>query len=598
MKMPILSSIDTENPKQTIKTCFTTMHYVVPAFQREYVWEDTEIEQLLGDIESAFEYDNNKEYFLGTTVVYKSDNGYQLIDGQQRMTTFFLVLCAIAKRYKSMGSDPMAYQQLINAPIVDTEGNTINSYTLELQYENSTKCLSNIWEDNIPDDFEGLSQSSKRLYDAFFIINKRLNSDFADFSEYKKFASFFINKVVFIQIGATNMADALKIFETINQRGVTLNPLDLLKNMLFMQIHESQFEKLNNKWKSMIDELEAMKEKPLRFLRYYITATYDISDVKQDFQGIINEDDIYNWLSNNNDKCHYKDDPLHFTDDMIDGLTRYKSYLNPDDDLPGRDYLMDIKSLMGKSYRLHLVPLLSSKGMDETLRARLFKIFDIVIYYCVVNNIKSNTIERLFSSWCPAIRAITSQDELSEFIDAKVKTTLNNWNLSYRQNFMNISLATMQKYKVKTILARLCKYVDAYRANSQDKADISDYIKSKNEIEHIMPIKCDDISKYGITDSEEYDLYKSKLGNLTLIEKTLNATIQNDGYKEKVKAYDNSVFYLTKALNGLVDVGGDTAINRLNKDLKTWDDWNASSINERQEMLYNLSKRIWDISKA
>ena len=595
--MPIHSSIDIENPKQTIGSCFKMVHYVVPAFQREYVWEDTEIEQLLGDIESAFEYDNNKEYFLGTTVVYKNDDKLQLIDGQQRMTTFFLILCAIAKKYMSMGTPAMAFEQLINAPTVDADGNTINSYTLELQYENSTKCLSNIWENHIPDDMENLPQSSKRLYEAYNIISKKLNADYTDFSEYKKFASYFISKVVFIQIGATNMADALKIFETINQRGVTLNPLDLLKNMLFMQVKESEFDKLNSKWKSMIDELESMKEKPLRFLRYYITSTYDISDVKPDFQGIINEDDIYNWLSKNNDKCHYKEEPLKFTDDMIDGLKRYRCYLNPDDNVQGRDYLIDIKALMGKSYRLHLVPLLSSKGMDDSLRAKLFRAFDLVIYYAVVNNIKSNSIERLFSSWCPSIRDINDQAGLDVFIKAKVIPTVNNWNSSYRQNFMALSLNNLQKYKVKTILARIFKYVDAYRANSQDAPDIAEYLKSKNEIEHIMPVTCNDITRYGIDEQEEYDSCKSRLGNLTLLEKTLNATIQNDKYSTKVNAYNNSAFYLTKSLNGLIDVGGDTAINRMNKELNSWTDWNITAVNERQEMLYSLSKKIWDVSK-
>ena len=595
--MPIHSSIDIENPKQTIGSCFKMMHYVVPAFQREYVWEDTEIEQLLGDIEGAFEHDSNKEYFLGTTVVYKSDEKLQLIDGQQRMTTFFLILCAIAKKYMSMGTSAMAFEQLINAPTVDIDGNTINSYTLELQYENSTKCLSNIWENQIPDDTSSLPQSSRRLYDAYNIISKRLNTDYTDFSEYKRFASYFISKVVFIQIGATNMADALKIFETINQRGVTLNPMDLLKNMLFMQVDESQFDKLNSKWKSMIDELESMKEKPLRFLRYYITATYDISDVKQDFQGIINEDDIYNWLSNNNDKCHYKEAPLKFTDDMIDGLKRFKCYLNPDDTVQGRDYLIDIKALMGKSYRLHLVPLLSSKGMDDALRAKLFKAFDLVIYYAVVNNIKSNTIERLFSSWCPSIRGITDQAGLDTFVKTKIVPTVNNWNLSYKQNFMALSMNTLQKYKIKTILARICKYVDAYRASSPDASDIADYLKSKNEIEHIMPVTCGDITKYGFTDQEEYDSFKNRLGNLTLLEKTLNATIQNDTYDAKVAAYHNSAFYLTKSLDGLIDVGGNTAINRMNRELRSWKDWNLTSVNERQEMLYTLSKKIWDVTK-
>ena len=84
-----VESITVENPKQTIDSCFKMSKYVVPAFQREYVWEETQIEQLIGDIEEAFRHDNEKEYFLGTTVDYEKDNKKQLVDGQQRITTFF-----------------------------------------------------------------------------------------------------------------------------------------------------------------------------------------------------------------------------------------------------------------------------------------------------------------------------------------------------------------------------------------------------------------------------------------------------------------------------------------------------------------------------
>ena len=595
--MPGQSSIDIENPKQTIETCFKMTHYVVPAFQREYVWEENEIETLLSDIESAFEHDNNKEYFLGTTVVYKSGDKWQLIDGQQRLTTFFLILCALAKKYSSMGASATSFEQLIYTSKTDLSGETINAYSLELQYENTTQCLANVWEDKIPADYKGLSESSKRIYDAYGIITKKLNADYNVFSEYKKFAGYFINKVVFIQIGATNMAEALKIFETINQRGVILNPMDLLKNMLFMQVEESQFKRLNSKWKSMIEKLEKMKEKPLRFLRYYITATYDISDVKPDYQGIINDDEIYNWLLRNNDKCHYREAALQFTDDMIDGLNRFDSYLNPGSEIKGRDYLIDIKSIMGRSYRLHLVPLLASKGMDDDLRARLFKVFDLIIYYSVVNNIKSNVIERLFSSWCPSIRGISDQEGLDAFIAEKVSPTITSWNLSYKQNFMSLSMAGVQKYKIKAILARLSKYVDAYRASSPDTADIAEYLKSHNQIEHIMPVACDDIERYGIYDREEYDIYKERLGNLSLLEKTINESIQNDEYELKVEDYKSSNFYHISSIGGLTYVGGNTAINRMNRELIAWDVWNKSSIEERQEMLYRLSKTIWDVAK-
>ena len=589
------SSIDVSNAKKTINTCFLSEHYVVPPFQREYVWEENEIELLLNDLKEAYENNKTKEYFLGTTVVFEKDGKKQLIDGQQRMTTFFLILCVIAKNYKKQGVSATAFEQLINTPVVDADGNTENIYTLELQYEASTDCLAHIWEEDIPDSFDGLSKSSKRIYEGYEIIKKKLDKDFPDFDDYKKFASYFINRVVFIQIGAPNMSDALKIFETINQRGKGLNPLDLLKNMLFMQISENTFDKLNSKWKQMIDELERMDEKPLRFLRYYLTAKYDITNVHPDFQGILKEEDIYQWLHDNNSKCMYKEDPLGFTDGLIEGLQHYHELLYPKDETAGRDHLKNIKYLMGNSFRLHLVVLLAARGWNDELFVKLCKLFESIVYYSIVNDIKSNTIEKLFSSWCQDIRDITNQNEFDSFVLTRVKPVVDNWNSLYYQHFMMISLGNLQKYRVKTILARITKYVDEKRNNGNDISDVVDLIKSKNEIEHIMPQTCSDISQYGFEDEEDFLMYKDRLGNLTLLEKTLNATIQNNAYSDKCDVYVNSAFYLTKSLPALITVGGDTAINRMNTKLSSWDKWDKGSIEERQKMLCELSKEVWPI---
>ena len=594
--MSVESSIDVSNAKKNINTCFLSEHYVVPQFQREYVWEEKEIELLLNDLEEAYTNNKTKEYFLGTTVVYERDGKKQLIDGQQRMTTFFLILCVISKKYKNEGVSASAFEQLINTPIVDADGNTKNVYTLELQYEASTDCLAHVWEETIPDNTDNLSMSSKRIYEGYEIIKKKLDNDFPDFDDYKKFASYFINRVVFIQIGAPNMSDALKFFETINQRGKGLNPLDLLKNMLFMQIKEDTFDKLNTKWKQMIDELEKMDEKPLRFLRYYLTATYDISNVHPDFQGIIKEEDIYQWLHDNNSKCMYKENPLGFTDGMIDGLKRYHAILEPTDSTPGRDNLRNIKHLMGNSFRLHLVVLLAAKGWSDDLFCKLCSVFESIVYYATVNEIKSNVIERLFASWCPVLRNIRSQEDFDAFISDKVKPIIDNWNTYYQQHFMMISLGSFPKYRVKAILARITKYVDEKRNNGNDYFDIVELIKSKNEIEHIMPQTCSDISKYNMDDQEDFVLYKDRLGNLTLLEKTLNATIQNDSYSDKCNVYVNSAFYMTKSLPALITVGDDTAINRMNSKLRSWPSWDKKSIEDRQTLLCTLSKEVWKIS--
>ena len=85
---------------------------------------------------------------------------------------------------------------------------------------------------------------------------------------------YFLRKLKFIQILTPDINDALKIFETINDRGVGLNPMDLLKNLIFQQVTRDKFYKLKDKWKDLVDTLETKQEKPLRFLRYFIVSNY------------------------------------------------------------------------------------------------------------------------------------------------------------------------------------------------------------------------------------------------------------------------------------------------------------------------------------
>jgi hypothetical protein len=82
------------------------------------------------------------------------------------------------------------------------------------------------------------------------------------------------------------------------------------------------------------------------------------------------------------------------------------------------------------------------------------------------------------------------------------------------------------------------------------------------------------------------------------LESSINKSIQNDAYDEKVKAYKQSKFYLTSALSELVDQGTDTAINRTNKLLRSWKTWDKNSIEDRQLLLYEISEKIWGISRG
>lgn len=575
----------------TISSCFQN-HYIVPDYQREYVWEQTHIEQLFSDLMDAFSADRKKDYFLGTIVTYSMGNHFELIDGQQRVTTFFILLCALRKLYKENNEPSAVIDNLIFSPVMNDDGDTVPSYHLQLQYEEASNYLELIYAlEPAPNP---ISASGERLFGAFNSIITYLTEKMPSFSDLKKFASFLLQKSRFIQIETYDITDALKIFETINQRGIGLNPMDLLKNMIFRQVDRSKFKELNMKWKEITTALESIEEKPLRFLRYFIMSNYDVSDIKDN---ILREDQIYNWLSVNNYQCHYEEKPFDFIQRMKSNVDRYVSYLLPKDTENGNIHLSNISLLAGHSYKLHLMLMLSASQMETPVLSKFKKIIESVVYYTVINRITTNMTERTFAGWCQEIRNIITEDDLNSFVRRLVLPTINSWKANNEQSFSRLGLNSMQQYRIKFILAKISAYVDVLRMGKTDTGVLATYLNTGVEIEHIMPQTCNNRLSYGVND-EEFDSLINRLGNLALLENSINKSIHNDDYASKSIAYQQSKFYLTKSIPGLVNQGVDTAITRANKKLTEWKVWNKTSIEERQQMLYRLSEEIWGISSG
>jgi len=572
----------------TINTCFQN-HYVVPDYQREYVWDQTQVERLLSDLNDAYSEDRKKDYFLGTVVTYKTSNHFELIDGQQRITTFFIILCALRKLYNENNEPSAVVDNLIYSPIMNDDGDTVPSYHLQLQYEEACNYLEQIY--SLMPAPKQLSASGERLFGAFDSIITYFAEKMPNFSDLKKFASFLLQKTKFIQIETFDITDALKIFETINQRGVGLNPMDLLKNMIFRQVDRSKFKELNMKWKEITTVLESIDEKPLRFLRYFIMSNYDVSNIKD---GILREDQIYDWLSCNNTQCHFVEKPFDFVQQMKANVDRYVAYLKPTEMDNGNIHLSNIPLLAGRQYKLHLMLLLSASKMEPPVLSNFKKMVESVVYYTVINRITTNSTERTFAGWCPEIRNIKTWEDLNAFKRKCILPTVNSWKVNGQQFFSQLGLNSLQQYRVKFIMAKISAYIDSLRIGKTDTGILATYMDSGVEIEHIMPQTCYDKTSYGVND-EEYSSLINRLGNLTLLENSINKSIHNDDYASKSIAYQQSKFYLTKSISGLVDQGSDTAITRTNKKLTAWGVWNKESIEARQQMLYRLSEEIWGI---
>jgi uncharacterized protein with ParB-like and HNH nuclease domain len=268
--------------------------YAVPDYQREYVWQTEQVEQLLGDINAelaAADPARAPEYFIGSIVVCPSSDGVmELIDGQQRMTTLFLALCAIRDRMKELSEQPPgALAPQIAATSTDAIGRDHFRYRLDLQYEDSSDVLVRIAEGTPDQTNVTRTRSITNIRNAYRIAHDFLKQEFVDDSgALRAFYGYLTNKVKLIRIQTEDVAKALKIFETINDRGVGLDSMDLLKNLLFMKASRLEFEKLRTDWEKLQNIIFQMGEKPLRFLRYYIFSRYDVD--------ILREDEIYRWF--------------------------------------------------------------------------------------------------------------------------------------------------------------------------------------------------------------------------------------------------------------------------------------------------------------
>ena len=230
-----------EDHKYSIQAAFRECFYIVPDYQREYVWTEKEVQQLLEDIDEQFDIGERREYFIGTVLVSPTEqtDHFEVIDGQQRLTTFFLLLCALRQRFQGEPQYTL-FTQLLATSYADSAGNVKTNLKLEPRYEHAGELMKQIVAiDADPQTTRakiaasGLPKfgSLENLLNAYSTVHAYLDGNYADANTLRKYWGYLATNVVFIQI-STDVSSALKIFETINERGVGLNPMDLLKNLL------------------------------------------------------------------------------------------------------------------------------------------------------------------------------------------------------------------------------------------------------------------------------------------------------------------------------------------------------------------------------
>lgn len=592
-----------ENQKLSIKEAFNNFYYVVPDYQREYIWGEDNVTRLLEDIFEEFKNNQNSEYFIGSIVVNKNHDGaYEVIDGQQRLTTLFLIMVAFREIFQSKGitGHSNIINKLLSSEDINNKGEVTNKIRLELQYIETTSILNDFFLGRFQENnYHG---SARNIKNAFETIKENIIPFSLDVKDLKEHFGFLISNVNFIQIETPSVGDALKIFETINDRGVGLNPMDLLKNLIFRQFERKEFQDINNEWKKITKALEKYSLKPLRFLRYFLMANYEIND-KRGIE-VVREDEIYRWITDNDGKVKIREEPLSFINklhEQTEAYSHYYKFLNLDGTL--NIYLENIKFLGGQGFSQHLILLLSAKRLDKDIFNHLIAQMEALIFYYLITRTSTKELESKFSKWSVKLRRVFTyplekqKDFYNEFIKSNFEPEVSALSGIFETSFLDLTLNSLQKYKIKYILSKIAQYVDLMKIGSMEKKSISDYLNKNIQIEHILPNN----PKSSLLDTfesvEEYDNLKIMLGNLTLAERPINIVASNNFFDLKKPLYKTSKFYLTKSIAELDIVGVNSSVNRINKELSSFEKWDRETIMHRQKMLLNLAKKVWHISE-
>ena len=606
-----------ENHKYTMGEAFKQCFYVVPDYQREYVWTDKQVSQLLEDIDKEID-DNSSQYFIGNIIVSPREDGeghFDVIDGQQRLTTTFLILCALRVLFSGNQHSEMI-KNITTSSYTDIHNEIKTSLKLDPQYENAGEILKRIAQDNSePEAVRARVKNSdipyqgsvEKILNAYAVVYRFLQENYDDEAKLKNYWGHLARNVVFFQI-STDVSSALKIFETINDRGVSLSPMDLLKNLLFRQVPKKDFSRLKDGWKKITSKLEKAKEKPLRFLRYFIVANYETSNEyktkskRKDV--IVREDEIYDWFSDegNATLTGYQKNPFEFVRRINRNVDFYIRFSKGYDNRGEASLSMgSLKTLTGGAFSLHYILLLAAVNLPQSFFNHFVAQLESFLFYYIFTKTQSKEVERNFSIWADEVRDIAcvenrekQRERLNAFIDKRFSANMQNKANELEDALNRLTLESMQKYRIRYLLARLTQHVDMAFKGQKKRGSLDAYLEL--EIEHILPNnpKDDLRSKWQMCHPDlPYDDMKIRFGNLTLLEKPINIVVGNKFYKEKVSEYTDSAHYLTRSLSGLADVGQNTSISRINEKLCSFSEWKAKDIEKRQRLLIELCKEVW-----
>lgn len=567
--------------------------FVIPSFQRAYSWEKKNWDNLFDDI-----IENEAGYFIGSMIMLSGPENdrkggkkkkFTVIDGQQRLTTISILLCAIYDTFNELkiefdkeSPEYSTYLQLKFMIALPTKNDAGEKWSprLVLQDLNDNKETYYTLLNKI--GFENSHKASRagvrRIFLAFNRFKLRIKQEIEHNGEEAETYLLDLLERVFnttvVDITVRDISDAIQIFSTLNNRGLPLSAADIIKTTIMMQFNKDANTELDG-WNQLIDNINEGKEKVSdRFFRSFFNSI--LADIKNRYRYDSKIVKSGNLLESVEEIC--KLDISWVYDEMCKSSDDYAiitaKETTESDEL--NKSLTGLSRLDSTTSYVLLLYLFRKKRSDEISTQNMIDVVDYLIKFFVRRNLldipQARGIPKLFIDITYKIYALRGDEVVNKI---KSILTSESANLSSFVYYLNGPLYEDNQNLTRFILASISEH----HCNKEFK---SIWDKDKDDkyiwtIEHILPQTLTDEWKKMISPDnpdEAEDIQERcvhKIGNLTLSGN--NSSLSNAPFKEKRDAMKNDV-----------PIGYNNGL-WLNNDLKDIESWNETLIKERSEKL-------------
>ncbi len=566
-----------------IQDFFNRKFFEIPKYQRGFAWNRENIRDLFNDIEEAEEV--NSSHYIGTVVLSKTkknDRLFYVVDGQQRIATITMIINSIIKKLSK--DDALFYKRFYI-----TENNINRLKLLGKEKEFFEKLLEG-------NSLKPKNKSQRLLVDAYEEIEERVNS----IKDFMKFL-YMVESLEILEFIEESEGDAIRIFQTVNDRGKPLTNMEKAKSLLVYFSNRYLDKKLDDKINDVFGEIFEIYDE-IKFkgeelgitliandkfdedsvMRYHFVS-YSDEDYDASATYVLNflKIKLDNYRKVGKEKGGYAK-VEEFISDYIESIQLFFESLNSliNKVAKNRKYfkLFSILNLSATLYPLIIKFEMLGKLEDKlpTQEYSEFTFFDLIELIDV----------RIYKT-----RGTDPRADISRFTfwlsDKSTNKVIQNWLLDYNKRWM--SKPEFQTYLNGYIFGNRALahiFIDYSEFLSKKKLSIVELKRIANDrkstptIEHILSQKPKfTLKSRGFKSTEEYLEYENALGNLTVLEKSLNSSAQNKNTFEKVKIYDKSIFKMT---------------NNLSTQISTKKEFKKNDIVDRTELIAEyLSNKWW-----